>query len=1607
MRCLPPQGAAVTSFQTPLPGPAYLPKPAADTHIHTPHSLTAPDDMSLSPSYSEEPDGALDSQETETQATFEASQSTEATAGVDAGMQFLPRQTYHFQQPPPFPASHRQAPQLPASHCQLPPPLTPHYTHPRPSTGGDIMHLIQFLEQSRIRDEDRRRREDEIRRQEEDRRRQEEEDRRRQEEDARLAALLQMLAPAASPPVTTTTSTTGDTTLSLHTSQASSSTCPSVPPPQKAIAQNPPPLHADATFQVFREWRRRWDDYAVMVDLSKLPRQKQLIQLRMSLTLETQRILEHTLDIPPDTDKTVEDVLDVLQEHIKNLRNEALRRRELLSCKQLEGESFSAFYVRLKHIAEEVDICPGSSSLCEETQLKMIILMGVRDEELVQKLISLDTTASLQDVVNTCRSYEAARKATSDIRSPGPRMYATSTYKKQKGYEKAAASISSSKPPDPCQSCARLHASSAKCPAVDSTCKNCGRKGHWARTQKCPAATAQCRACSRIGHFDKCCRSGGKAATQRSSPNDNTTTASHKPQTQKKPSCRRVGPSPTETSQPVCISLSHGSTTSHIYMLPDTGADITIMGPQHLDSLHIPRTSLQPPPSSPPRNADNSPMAPALGTFRATLTLGKHSCSATIQVNRGIQIPLLSLAHCKELAIVSSSFPKQISEVIHVNRCTGLPLPPTTSPAAAKQYFLKEFKDVLVSKEDLKTAPLKPMAGPPMRIHLKEGAAPFAINTPRQIPFAYRSQVKDELDSMVAQGIIKPAGDEPSEWCHPLVVVPKHSGVRITVDLTKLNSQVSRPTHPSPTPFAAIRSVDPKARYFTTADALCGYWQLHLAEEDQRLTTFITPYGRFQHCRGPMGFAAIGDAYCLRGDMALQGLQNCVKVVDDILMYDEDYPTHLRRIYDMLARCRANGITLNREKFVVAAPRVNFCGYQLSDEGISADPEKVTAIRDFPTPTNLTDLRSFMGLVNQLAEFTPDIAATAQPLRPLMSPKRAFLWTPDHDEAFRQVKAALLSPPVLASFDPDRPVILQTDASRLYGIGYALLQDHGNGRLRLVQCGSRFLADAETRYATIELEMLAVVWAMSKCRLYLSGLQHFTLMSDHRPLIPILNHYSLDAIENPRLQRLKEKIAPYLYTAVWRAGKQLSIPDALSRAPVSHPTPEDETACADSTAHLRAVISVNAVASDEDVPPQDSDRTLQDLREAARLDPSYSRLRDCVTSGFPPNRYDLHNDLLPFWKLRDSLSTDGELVLYGPRIVVPAALRRRTLARLHDSHRGVEATKRRARQTVFWPGIDSDVTNTVRDCEPCQVLQPSLQQEPLLNDDHPTRPFESVSADFFSVSGKSFLVVTDRLSGWPVVVPCKGDTTASNTIRIFCRYFREVGVPLRLRTDGGPQFTSRDFEDFLKRWGVHHVVSSPHYPQSNGHAEAAVKSVKHLILKTAPSGNIDNEDFDRGLLELRNTPGVSGRSPAQVLYGRPLRSCVPAHPESFSEEWQAKSEDCDRRAAARAQQIKSQYDQHARPLSRLSIGQTVRIQDPISHRWNKVGVVMSCGRSRDYEVRLPSGRVWWRNRRFLRPVPFHGVGPLPHIPVVPCSDTEKSLASSPPVVPRRSPRLLT
>ena len=871
--------------------------------------------------------------------------------------------------------------------------------------------------------------------------------------------------------------------------------------------------------------------------------------------------------------------------------------------------------------------------------------------------------------------------------------------------------------------------------------------------------------------------------------------------------------------------------------------------------------------------------------------------------------------------------------------------------------------------------PLREMAGGPARIVLEEDARPHAATAARPIPFSWQEDIKKQIDDLLEQGVIAPV-DYPTEWCHQIVAVAKRadtnaigsSGVRLTVDLTRLNKYVKRGAHPVCTPQDAVAGIGTGARFFTKLDARSGYFQVPLDRRDQDLTCFITPWGRYRMLRLPQGLSVSGDEYNRRGDQALSGIPRTCKIVDDVLAYDSEYSEHLQHVIRILERCDTAGITLNPSKLVFAEPSVSYCGYDVTSSGYTADQRKVRAIAEFPTPANITDLRSFLGLVNQLGAFSSETASAAEPLRDLLRPQHTWAWTETHTQAFEAVKSTLISPPVLAFFNPSLPTALQTDASRLNGLGYALLQRHGD-QWRLVQCGSRFLSDTESRYATIELELLAVTWAARKCHLFLAGLPSFEILTDHRPLIPILNQKSLPEIDNPRLRRLRMKLLAYSFTCTWQSGKTHCIPDALSRAPVDHPTTEDEEAEEDVTHQLRSVITYSVTQCDPDgvrVSPIE-DPTLAGVRAAAHTDPEYTALCESVLNGFPSQRSDLAPSLRPYWGVRDRLAVDDGVLVCGSRLVIPRSLRKETLQRLHDSHQGIERTLRRARQSVYWAGIDRDITATVQSCAACQERLPSQQKEPIMSDPLPSRVFESVSTDFFQHAGRTYLVYVDRLSGWPTVVHCDGDATARTLVRHLREIFAATGVPCLLRSDGGPQYTAHHTRDFLRRWGVTHRPSTPQYPQSNGHAEAAVKLVKRLIQKVTVSGNLDCDEFARGLLEIRNTPRADNRSPAEILYGHPLRSAVPIHHRAFAPEWQRAADECDRRADLLRETAHDRYNQTAKQLPGLRIGAHVSIQDRTTGLWDKRATIIGIGQSRDYLVKLPSGRTLWRNRRFLRP----------------------------------------
>ena len=212
-----------------------------------------------------------------------------------------------------------------------------------------------------------------------------------------------------------------------------------------------------------------------------------------------------------------------------------------------------------------------------------------------------------------------------------------------------------------------------------------------------------------------------------------------------------------------------------------------------------------------------------------------------------------------------------------------------------------------------------------------------------------------------------------------------------------------------------------------------------------------------------------------------------------------------------------------------------FAGLIVGAKGVSPDPERTRALSEFPRPKDVTGVRSFLGLANQLSGFVPDFAHMTVALRGLTGKSAAFIWLEDHEREFEKVKKLLTSEMVVTHFDPKLPVIVLTDASRLFGLGYAM-GHMVDGRFRLVTCGSKSLTPTQQRYSTIELECLGVHFAVSKCSFYLKGCESFTVATDHRPLEGVFKK-DIFEIPNPRLQRIREKLAEFNMNVKWVPGK--------------------------------------------------------------------------------------------------------------------------------------------------------------------------------------------------------------------------------------------------------------------------------------------------------------------------------------------------------------------------------------------------------------------------------------------------------------------------------------
>ena len=865
---------------------------------------------------------------------------------------------------------------------------------------------------------------------------------------------------------------------------------------------------------------------------------------------------------------------------------------------------------------------------------------------------------------------------------------------------------------------------------------------------------------------------------------------------------------------------------------------------------------------------------------------------------------------------------------------------------------IKEFPHLFKNKLD----PESRIKAPPMDIKWKEDAVLPQCTHTRQIPVHLKGMADAFVEEALKSGVWERAID--GEACSPAHFVEKRdtagniTGVRPVCDLRKLNESVKRPTQVFPTGQEIWNQVNKTSKRFFKMDMTSGYHQVQLSKEARKYFTFILPQGKFRYTVSPMGFVASGDWFNQITDNILQEpkIPGVQKEVDDILGEAVDNASLAVTLREVLQRCHDNKITLSKKKMEVGDD-VHFAGFRVGIEGCRPDPHKIVALKNFKTPTSPTEVRSFLGAVNQMSCWWPDLSQHCNNLRKLTEQRTAWNWLPEHEEDFEKIKDLLSDTANLAPYDLKSKTEMLTDASRL-GLGYVLIQfDEVSKKWRLIRAGSAALTKAQKNYPPIQLELLGLTWALQSCNYYLRAHPGFMVKTDHNPLVGLLKRDIRDTSE--KLQPLLEVCARYTFKTEYIPGKKNKVADLLSRHPLWGDAPTVLDKCG------------RVIAFEDTWRRVREDPRMSEILEAASSSSSYKEAVQAKLDGLTADevkKLPHQHGAREFQKWWDSIEVledreDTILVMDGNRIIIPQAARKSILQLLHVPHMATSRTRKAASRRYFWVGMADEVKKMCEHCQTCRERGPSRPEEPLELPISKTamEPMEMLGLDIGQYAGNKYLICIDRYSGYPLVGKLGKTSSTKEVIKLIQGWFRTFGYAKRARHDDGPEFRDK-FVAWLRQIGCKSEVSSAYNPASNGLAEAGVKNVKALLKKCLDT----KECFETALAEFRIAPREDGYSPAELFYKRQVRGLLPELPKKLNVEEAERARD----KVQEAYTAKRQTRAASKPLV---IGQRVWLQDQQSKKWTIEGVIKSVRNGgRSYVVETESGAAYLRNRRFIK-----------------------------------------
>ncbi|XP_055690611.1 uncharacterized protein K02A2.6-like isoform X3 [Lutzomyia longipalpis] len=805
----------------------------------------------------------------------------------------------------------------------------------------------------------------------------------------------------------------------------------------------------------------------------------------------------------------------------------------------------------------------------------------------------------------------------------------------------------------------------------------------------------------------------------------------------------------------------------------------------------------------------------------------------------------------------------------------------------------------------------------------------FVIHPARVVPYKIAKEVKAEIKEMVKLGVIEPCHDA-TDAVSPMVVVKRNGKLRICADLTDVNKNVKRHHFPL-TGIDDVAARISGSKYFTILDCKKGFWQVRLSERTSKLCTFATPWGRYSYLRLPFGLVSAPELFQQIMTSLLGGIKGVEISMDDILIHasTEDKLAELTKtVIDILFK---NGMKLNKSKCEFNKTSLMFLGHRLTADGMMPDESKLQAIDLIERPKDKKALQRFLGCINYVGKFVRNLSNLTAPLRELMRKEVAWDWTVTHDRAFAALKDALKSPPVLAFYDVNKPVTLSVDSSS-YAFGAVLLQDG-----RPIAYATKALTDTQRDWPQINKEAGAIRFACRKFHNYIWG-QEITVESDHKPLEAIC---AKPLAQAPlRLRKILYEVKEYNVKVKYVKGTEIPLADTLSRDCRAIPSKNDEENSDELEVNLMTCLSEDAESR---------------YKVALSRDSVLTQVIKFVQKGWPNSSNEVPKCIRHFFSFRDELDFTDGLLFKGDRIVVPSEERSNALKNIHAGHSGVQASLRRARESVYWPGMSSEVINMIEKCKVCEKNQKSNDKETVFMKRIPEVPFEIVASDLFEFKGKQYVLIVDSYSGYYDFKLLKSTTSAA-VIKFMKEKFSDFGIPMEVHSDGGPQYSSREFKVFAKEWGFKHIISSPYFARSNGLAERYVQTAKNLLKRCSQ----DQQDVRMALLMQRNTPGAELRAPVERLMSRKTRNPLSTTMNSLAPKTVKKN--TQNLKEVREKQ-KMYADRNAKELDQLPVGSKVRVQER-DKSWTS-GKVVDRVSDRSYNVELDDGRTVRRNRHFL------------------------------------------